>query len=80
MMVASFSFHNTNNCPGGNEGMEETKMKVTCVSMDCPFMGICREYNFLVDRSNGCKTQKFILEKASEMLERKGKENKRNKP
>lgn len=43
----------------------------TCVSMNCPFMGICKEYNFLVDRSNGCKTQQFILKKSSEMLKRK---------
>ena len=40
----------------------------TCVSMNCPFSKICVDYNFLVDREGGCKTQKAILDAAVKML------------
>ncbi len=40
----------------------------TCVSMNCPFLKHCKDYNFLVDREGGCKTQKAILDAAVKML------------
>lgn len=39
----------------------------TCVSMNCPFLDHCKDYNFLVDRDGGCKTQKAIIDAAARM-------------
>ena len=39
----------------------------TCVSMNCPFSKVCMDYNFLVDREGGCKTQKAIVDAAIKM-------------
>lgn len=33
----------------------------TCCSLNCPFIAICRNYNFLVDRGHECKTYRKIL-------------------
>ncbi len=43
----------------------------TCVSMNCPFLKHCKDYNFLVDRERGCKTQTAIMEAAGKMTETK---------
>lgn len=45
----------------------------TCVSIECPFMWYCKDYNFLVDREGGCKTQDQILQQA-EKLKKQRKE------
>lgn len=42
----------------------------TCVSMNCPFMMYCREYNFQIDRTGGCDTQRKILHAARQLVER----------
>lgn len=34
---------------------------MTCVSMNCPFIPYCKDYNFLVDRNPKCQTQEKIL-------------------
>lgn len=46
----------------------------TCVSMNCPFIFCCKEYNFLVDRGSGCNIQNRII-KVSEKLIKKSKKN-----
>ena len=33
----------------------------TCVSMACPFIGLCKHYNFDVDRGDGCRYQDMML-------------------
>lgn len=50
----------------------------TCVSMNCPFISFCKDYNFLVDRSEGCATQNKILTAAHRLEKKpsvKGKNN-----
>ena len=33
----------------------------TCVSLNCPYMSICKHYNFLVDRGEECEhLKKFV--------------------
>lgn len=39
----------------------------TCVSMGCPFILVCKEYNFLVDRGEKCETQENILRLAKKL-------------
>lgn len=39
----------------------------TCVSMTCPFIAYCKDYNYLVDRTGGCKTQDAILRAAKRL-------------
>lgn len=39
----------------------------TCVSMNCPFLNHCKDYNFLVDHEGGCKTQDAIRKAAEKM-------------
>lgn len=39
----------------------------TCVSINCPFSKHCKDYNFLVDRESGCKTQKKFIEAATKL-------------
>ena len=34
---------------------------VTCCSMNCPFITYCKDYNFIVDRTGGCETQKSLI-------------------
>ena len=43
----------------------------TCVSMNCPFINYCKEYNFLVDRGEQCKTQNKILRLASDYIKKR---------
>ena len=51
-------------------------MKNTCVSMSCPFILVCKEYNFLVDRGEKCETQEHILRQAKKLeKQRKKAEN-----
>ena len=52
----------------------------TCVSMSCPFILVCKEYNFLVDRGEKCDTQENILIQAKklEKQRRKAERLKRN--
>lgn len=33
----------------------------TCCSINCLFIGFCKNYNNNIDRSAGCKTQLFII-------------------
>ena len=47
----------------------------TCVSINCPFIAICKDYNFLIDRAGGCETQKRIVE-AAELFTANNKDNK----
>ncbi len=39
----------------------------TCVSMSCPFVAYCKDYNYSVDRTGGCKTQENILAAAKKL-------------
>lgn len=50
----------------------------TCVSIECPFIHYCKDYNFLVDRGNGCSTQREIMEAAEKLKRQRRKEGKRN--
>lgn len=50
----------------------------TCVSMNCPFIHYCKFYNFLVDRGDGCDTQKKIMESAERLKKQKRKEGREN--
>lgn len=36
----------------------------TCVNLDCPFICYCKEYNYLVDRGEGCEHMEQIIKKA----------------
>lgn len=33
----------------------------TCCSINCLFIGFCKNYNNNIDRSDGCKTQLLII-------------------
>lgn len=35
---------------------------MTCISLKCPLIRFCKEYNFLIDRGEKCETQKKIIE------------------
>lgn len=48
-------------------------MKNTCVSMSCPFILVCKEYNFLVDRGEKCETQEAILRLAKKLEKQRKK-------
>lgn len=48
-------------------------MKNTCVSMSCPFIMVCKEYNFLVDRGDTCETQEDILRQAKKLEKQRKK-------
>lgn len=48
-------------------------MKNTCVSMSCPFILVCKEYNFLVDRGEKCETQEHILRQAKKLEKQRKK-------
>ena len=37
---------------------------MNCHEMRCPFESICRHRDAYTDRSEGCATQKFIVDKA----------------
>lgn len=57
-------------------------MKNTCISLDCPFIPICRHYNYLVDRGDECTVQAEILKNAKELEiknEEITKQNRRSK-
>lgn len=45
----------------------------TCVSMGCPFILVCKEYNFLVDRGEKCETQEAILRQAKKLEKQRRK-------
>lgn len=45
----------------------------TCVSMGCPFILVCKEYNFLVDRGEKCATQENILRQAKKLEKQRRK-------
>lgn len=47
----------------------------TCVSLNCPFVNHCKDYNFLVDRGDNCEIQTWFLEKAKCLM--KEQEDKR---
>lgn len=46
----------------------------TCVSLDCPFVPHCKDYNFLVDRGERCEIQEDILYRAKILEKKKNKE------
>lgn len=45
----------------------------TCVSINCLFIGFCKDYNNEIDRSNGCKMQEWIISRADEHRKREHK-------
>lgn len=45
----------------------------TCVSLNCPFMNLCKHYNFLIDRGEKCIIQEEIVQKAIKLEKEKGK-------
>ena len=49
----------------------------TCVSMGCPFISVCKEYNYLVDQGEKCKTQENILRQAKKLEKQRSREEKR---
>ena len=36
----------------------------TCASIQCPFIAYCKQYSNNHDRSDGCKTQRLIIDQA----------------
>ena len=36
----------------------------TCCSLNCPFIDVCKEYNFLIERNNPCEHAEHILSAA----------------
>lgn len=44
-----------------------------CVSMNCPFIPYCKEYNFLIDRGDKCNIQEEIIKGAEKLKKQKGK-------
>lgn len=36
----------------------------TCITLDCPFIWYCKEYNYLVDRGDSCEHMEQIIKKA----------------
>lgn len=46
----------------------------TCITLNCPFISCCTEYNFLVDRGGKCRVQEEILSRAKVYEGRKGKQ------
>lgn len=43
-------------------------MKNTCVSLSCPFIPFCNQYNYLVDRGDECEVQQQILERGERFM------------
>lgn len=39
----------------------------TCCSINCPFIPFCKDYNFTIDRKDGCETQSLILQRAEKL-------------
>ena len=37
----------------------------TCVTLDCPFICYCKEYNYTVDRGERCEHMEQIIRKAT---------------
>ena len=53
----------------------------TCVTLDCPFICFCREYNYLVDRGEECERMEQIIKKAKRfdrIRKTKARENAKN--
>lgn len=48
---------------------EEVAKRHTCVSLDCPFIFVCKEYNYLIDRGSVCKHAEHYL-KLAKMYEK----------
>lgn len=40
---------------------EEISKRHTCVSLNCPFIDVCKEYNFLIDRGSICEHAEHYL-------------------
>jgi len=36
----------------------------TCITLDCPFICYCKEFNYLVDRGERCEHMEQIIKKA----------------
>ena len=53
-------------------------IKNTCVTLDCPFIWYCNQYNFEVDRGDRCEHMESILVKAKR-LEKIRKEQRKAK-
>ena len=49
-----------------------TELKNTCVSMSCPFVGLCDKYDFSIDRVESCIYQEQLM-RAAKRLEQKRK-------
>ena len=47
----------------------------TCVSMECPFAGFCKYYNFLLERGKFCKHKEQILKTVEKEIRKKEKNN-----
>lgn len=76
MMFNGISMNYSNFYPGRviyipKEGV--VKMKNTCVSMKCPFIPVCKEYNFLIDRGDKCEVQENILKRAKKLEKQRRK-------
>ena len=39
-------------------------MKITCVSLNCPFIWYCKNYSLEKDHTNGCGTHGKLMEAA----------------
>lgn len=48
----------------------------TCISTNCPYIEICKEYNFLTDRGQGCKVRQYITEQAKTEIQIQNRDNK----
>lgn len=54
-------------------------MRNTCCSLNCPFIGVCKEYNFLAERGEKCDTMEAIIEKAEKVQKKRKKAQKKLK-
>ena len=48
--------------------MEKVIIINTCVSMNCPFIFCCKEYNFFIDRGDKCNIQERIIKEAKDSI------------
>ena len=48
-----------------------SELKNTCVSMSCPFVGLCNQYNFLIDRGESCEYQDQLLRAAKRLQQQR---------
>lgn len=46
---------------------------MNCIQLRCPLIGVCKHYNFLVDRGTKCDIQQKIIKAVEKLKEREDK-------